>query len=219
MRDSGGAAAVCLSLQPCCGAANEDDKMPSFCRVALPSRHPRSVGRPLLLANDCFFFLSVFRVDFIEQQFEKVLLEAAHAVYLLAVPLRGLLSLFRTNWVVSSSLIVKNHWSDLSPTPSLSFTLSHSVAYSISVSPVSPPSVFTGISFVFMELFYFLYFYIIFLACVFNLCPLSSNQICRWVNGSRTATVAPAVVCSATPSPSTTPWDPRRPRWWRRRSV
>lgn len=44
-------------------------------------------------------------------------------------------------------------------------------------------------------------------------------QTCRWVNGSRTAAVGIPAVCSATPSPSTTPSAPRPPLWWRRRSV
>lgn len=89
--------------------------------------------------------------------------EALRMVWTLAAP-EGLLgSLFRSNWVDSSSLIVKNHRGDLS---SLSLTLSLSTSHSVpSLSPTVSQlllllrsHVFSGFLFVFCFFRYLLLF-------------------------------------------------------------
>lgn len=91
--------------------------------------------------------------------------EALHMVWTLAAPVGGLGSLFRSNWVDSSSLIVKNHRGDLS---SLSLTLSLSPSHSVPSPTVSQllmllrSHVFTG--FLSFFSFFFRYFLPFFLS-------------------------------------------------------
>lgn len=85
-------------------------------------------------------------------------------VWTLAAPVGGLGSLFHSNWVDSSSLIVKNHWGDL-----FSLSLSHSftLAVSHSVPSVSQlllflrSHVFTGFLFDFFlfNIFFSIFFF------------------------------------------------------------